>query len=1331
MISEAKGKMKKKFLSILLAASMMISLMPNFPYETLMKVSAKESSDTTAERKDDGYISPEYEEGKINLNGFYTVGNDGALMANLEWTYPYKNPLTGEGVDPGRPYKYRMWQSKKNKDGTWTEWDTRSPVDVDKSDGQVRVLNVYPIEAAKEYLQNWMNMKATDYDGTETTVSRGIIKVYPVSIDSFNANAATILKTDPDTGKLTEEYQYSVIMFGTSDGNAAKDLSVASRDETEAFSNAGGGLLFGHDTLRLSHVNFKYFEKEEFLNIQMNSESASHMSEYVKVVDTGFLTSRPWDLEGKTLHIPVAHVLGQYVPVGSPTRVWMQFSDASGNVSGNLAGTPGVNIDNYYLLTNGSTAMIQTGHTSGGATLDEAKVFANTLIYLAQSTVTTTARDSSFIDEAAPNKPSGKVASIVPADDLKNYVAHIDLSGGKDNGTDYAYKIQAIPQTTLEGDNDYKELWSTSVEDPTDESVLHLTAISGLKGYYVKSVNNNPNPEVADRTTAKNNLISLSGDGASYTTGNLESGKDYYVHVFAVDYAGNVSEDMIIPISVSQRIATFNHNDGTGNVDKTLLNSSGTVAAMPKDPTREGYAFLGWYNEADEKVDGETVFDEASYPDGVELNAKWIEVYRVTVGQRGEGSVGISTADGQENPFKKGSDVTIEYKASEGYRVAGVWLDGIYQQADEQGKLVIESIDRPHTVIVEFVAQEETSPRYYSVDTVVSGGIGNTITPSIRMESNDPRTSNYKVEWKAADGYGVKQVIVDGIVRNDLINQNQIVFNKIDSDHQIEVIFVKAEELHKQEKYTVETRLVGGPGSITPSMQVEAKGSANVQAVVSDTKNYEIESIKIYDKEGKEVSGFEINQSEGKAVLTNIEADYVVEVKLGAKKQAGTVTIPEEDLLRVDTTIIGEGSISESKIIKRGEDYTVNWEAAEGWKVKEVIIDEDRIFYSEKEPEIQTMSLRAMATPEDESYDFSSVEKNHSVKVVLEKMSAEEQEGMYAVDTRIIGNAGAQISAGNHALEEGSDFLVTWSVLDDYQVEEVWINGELQPELTEAGEVLLENLQENYLVEVVVKRVVNVDTDDDGKPDINIDTDGDGKPDINIDTDGDGKPDVNVDTDGDNKPDVNIDTDGDNQPDINIVDKDKDGKPDNIDPKDPNQNTTPDINIDTDKDGKPDINIDTDKDGEPDINIDTDNDGKPDINIDTDNDNKPNINIDTDNDNKPNINIDTDNDGKPNINIDTDNDGKPDINIDTDNDSKPNINIDTDNDGKADINIDTDNDGKADANIDTDGDGKPDKNLIGAIETSDSYNAMVYVWLIVVSSLLMIVLNQNKFKVLR
>ncbi len=1297
--------MKKKIFLTFLMISMIFSLVTSFPFGLTKTVSSKDNK-TGAEE----YVPPVQEEGKINLNGFYTVGNDGALMANLEWTYPYTNPLTGEGVDPGRPYKYRMWQSKKNADGSWTEWDTRSPVDVDKADGQVRVLNVCPTDASKAYLQNWMSMPAQDYDGTMTTVSRGIIKIYPVSIESFNADSANILKTDPDTGEKTDEYQYSVIMFGTADGNASKDLSVAARDETVAFSNAGGGLLFGHDTLRLSHPNFSYFANEKFLNIKMNSESATYMSEYVKVVDTGFLTSRPWDLEGKTLQIPQAHVLGQYVPVGSPTRVWMQFSNSTGGVLGTLAGTPNANIDNYYLLTNGSTAMIQTGHSNGKATLDEAKVFANTLIYLAQSTVTTTARDSSFIDETSPVKPEAKVDSIIPSNDLKNYDASIKLSGGKDRGTDYVYKIQAIPQTTLEGDDDYKEIWSTTASDQTDDSLLHLTALSGLKGYYVKAVNTNPNPEVADRATAKNNLILLDGDGASYTAKNLIPGSQSYVHVFAVDYAGNVSEDMVLPISVSGRIASFEYNDGTDKADKTLLNSSGTVAAMPKDPTREGYAFLGWYTENDELISEETVFDEETYPDGVELHAKWIEVYRVTVGQRGEGNVEISTADGQENPFKKGSDVTIHYEAAEGYRVAGVWLDGVYQQANSQGELNIKNIDKAHTVIVEFAKEEEQASRYYSVETAISGGAGSTITPSISMEAKDPQTEHYKVEWKAAKGYAVKQVIVDGIMRNDLKNHTQIVFEKVEDNHQVEVIFVKEEELSRKDKYTVETRLVGGPGSITPTTQVEAHGEVNVEAKVSDTKNYEIESIKIYDSEGKEASGFTVQTAEGKALLTDIQEDYTVEVKLRAKKQAGTVTIPEEDLLRVDTTIIGAGRISESRIIRRGENYTVEWEAEEGWKVKEIIIDEDRIFYSEEEAELQMMRMRAK--PEEESYDFDSIEKNHSVKVVLEKIEEEAEPGIYAVETKIIGNAGAQITAGNHGLEEGSDFIVAWTVQDDYKVEDVLINGESHPELIQAGKVLFENIQENYTVEVVVKRVLNIDVNGDGKPDINIDTDGDGKPDINIDTDGDGKPDINiVDKDGDGKPDpvdpndpdqdktpdVNIDTDGDGKPDVNIVDKDGDGKPDKD--IDPDSGVKPDINVDTTGDGKPNINIDTDGDGKPDINIvDKDGDGKPDKDIDPDSDVKPDVNIDTDGDNKPDVNIDTTGDGKPNLNVDGDGDGEPDINIDTDGDGKPDLNIDEDGDGIPDKNIDRDGDGKVD--IEVQGDDFKDNHL-QKVKTSD------------------------------
>ncbi len=317
----------------------------------------------------------------------------------------------------------------------------------------------------------------------------------------------------------------------------------------------------------------------------------------------------------------------------------------------------------------------------------------------------------------------------------------------------------------------------------------------------------------------------------------------------------------------------------------------------------------------------------------------------------------------------------------------------------------------------------------------------------------------------------------------------------------------------------------------------------------------------------------------------------------------------------------------------------------------------------------------------------------------------------------------------NYVDEDGNEIaesdIVSGKVFDSYSTsaKNIYEYSLISSTNNTSGEMT----EEDILVVYTYKKVLNIDTDGDGKPDINIDPDKDGKPDINIDTDKDGKPDVNIDTDKDGKPDVNIDTDKDGKPDVNI-DTDGDGKPD-ID-IDTDKDGKPDVNIDTDKDGKPDINIDTDGDGKPDVNIDTDGDGKPDINIDTDGDGKPDINIDTDKDGKPDINIDTDGDGKTDINIDTDGDGKADINIDTDGDSKADINIDTDDDGKADINLDLDGDGIADANIDTNGDGIADKNIIGAVDTgsSDMFRMIMYTAISIVAAFLILVLMMKNKK---
>ena len=196
----------------------------------------------------------------------------------------------------------------------------------------------------------------------------------------------------------------------------------------------------------------------------------------------------------------------------------------------------------------------------------------------------------------------------------------------------------------------------------------------------------------------------------------------------------------------------------------------------------------------------------------------------------------------------------------------------------------------------------------------------------------------------------------------------------------------------------------------------------------------------------------------------------------------------------------------------------------------------------------------------------------------------------------------------NYVDEDGNEIaesdIVSGKVFDSYSTsaKNIYEYSLISSTNNTSGEMT----EEDILVVYTYKKVLNIDTDGDGKPDINIDPDKDGKPDINIDTDKDGKPDVNIDTDKDGKPDVNIDTDGD---------------------------------------GKPDIDIDTDKDGKPDVNIDTEGDGKADINIDTDGDSKADINIDTDDDGKADINLDLDGDGIADANIDTNGDGIADKNI--------------------------------------------------------------------------------------
>lgn len=94
----------KRMLSTLLTACMLMTsiVMPVLAKDEnqLAKntaVSLKENTvqTNTSDESSDEYVPPKFEEGKINVNGYYVVANDGQLSEYLEWSFPYRNPFAG------------------------------------------------------------------------------------------------------------------------------------------------------------------------------------------------------------------------------------------------------------------------------------------------------------------------------------------------------------------------------------------------------------------------------------------------------------------------------------------------------------------------------------------------------------------------------------------------------------------------------------------------------------------------------------------------------------------------------------------------------------------------------------------------------------------------------------------------------------------------------------------------------------------------------------------------------------------------------------------------------------------------------------------------------------------------------------------------------------------------------------------------------------------------------------------------------------------------------------------------------------------------------------
>jgi hypothetical protein len=359
----------------------------------------------------------------------------------------------------------------------------------------VKVLNVYP-NAGSE-LKTWMETNG---------YGKGLIAVDQVNILDFNNDPGTYLKDDDGNWK------YDVIYFGAYDRNNDKDLTEQSRDLVEEFIISGRGVLFGHDTItgRFNHPNFNLLK--DYVNVNITNYT-SFGTTSVNVKREGLLTNYPWLIggQGTVLNIPLCHSYGNFA-MGD---IWMDYPYDSWSNNANplteLDGKAGTT--NFYLTTWNNCAMIQTGHSNGAATEDEQKLLANTLFYLAQLTSDNFCDDHKSQDFAAPDSVNISSVSINGGNLVVNY------SESKDNGTEYEFYVKA----TIE--NEGEEIISNTAK------AINTT---GLAGYsYIIDNNEDTEPDKEVDTTDTSISVPLS---------ELDLTEPIYVHIKALDYAGNASE---------------------------------------------------------------------------------------------------------------------------------------------------------------------------------------------------------------------------------------------------------------------------------------------------------------------------------------------------------------------------------------------------------------------------------------------------------------------------------------------------------------------------------------------------------------------------------------------------------------------------------------------------------------------------------------------------------------------------------------------------------------------------------------------------------------------
>ncbi|KAH0794904.1 DUF5057 domain-containing protein [Histomonas meleagridis] len=450
---------------------------------------------------------------------------------------------------------YKVFQSKGNLNNEWTNWGQISTY---IKGTFINVLNVYPSQIdgyngqtnlyTGDYNTSLVNftfgndftqyslpssaaLKAILEGGTMSTknsttifnpngvdprTGEQVIYVTPISINDFESN----ISVEPNF-----IYDYDVIFFGSAKYSSGYNiLTTTATNVIAEYIKKGYGVFTGYDSIddnfyiksnaqSLLAIRDLFGIKVSGADSTVNGGKPSYVgyiTNNAKVIQDGLLMNYPYKIgsKGSTIYLNSISASG-----ASTGDVWALFGNTERDEFGLLHG--------YYLTTNNNTAVIQSGLSNSMPI--EGQIIANTIFYLKQRTY------DNFIEDHSAQDFEPPVVNI-----SYNEEEYTVMIKGTDVGSLYKYKVEAYSRN-----ND--DLIASTAE-------VEVEVSSGIKMYKYKITPNNSSTSSELLSQTKNNFIKL-------TKEQIQNGN--YVHVAAVDNAGNIGEIASIKIPIPEPTKSF------------------------------------------------------------------------------------------------------------------------------------------------------------------------------------------------------------------------------------------------------------------------------------------------------------------------------------------------------------------------------------------------------------------------------------------------------------------------------------------------------------------------------------------------------------------------------------------------------------------------------------------------------------------------------------------------------------------------------------------------------------------------------------------------------